>query len=391
MNPENSCFMSPAAASTPAERQLRTGWKAWQIAAAYTIVLRIIFGVYGALLSNGLSIDPQVLHSNAFTEHLMPRSHHLPYAILGIWERFDTLWYVHIAQYGYDRPASTVFYPLYPFFIRVFSWVLPQWILAALVVSTVATFFFFWGMQSLLELDYPRETVLRAVFLAAVWPATSMLFAGYVESMVLAFTVWSLYFARQDRWLLAGLLGCGAGASKAVGCFVALPLLCLGYRQRTWRAWTFVLALLPPAAFALWTHHSGFASAAEIYSRYWAVRVEFPWVTLAQCVHRFLTGGLDLLFKLNFGVLMAIAGLCFVKGVRAEYKLYAGAVIALFLTKNSVPLLNSTMRYVFVAFPAFLGLALRVRRTASLTILTVFLVLVHAVLLLKFFEWSLVL
>jgi hypothetical protein len=383
--------MSPVLASPPAKRQFRTGWKAWQIAAAYTIVLRMVFGVYGALLSGGLYIDPHLLHSNAFTEHLMPRSNHLLYATLGIWERFDTLWYVHIAQYGYDRPASIVFYPLYPFLIHAFSWVLHQWILAALVVSTVATFFFLWGIQRLLELDYPKGTVLRTVLIAAVWPATSILLAGYAESLVLAFTVWSLYFARQDRWLIAGLLGLWAGASKAVGCFVALPLLWLGYRQKNWRAWASILAFLPAAASALWTRHSGFDSTAEIYSRYWAVRVEFPWVTLAQCVHRFLTGGFDLLFRLNFGALMVIAGLSFVKGVRAEYKIYAAGVIALFLTKNAAPLLNETMRYVLVAFPAFLGLALRVRRPVSLTLLTVFLVLVHAVLLLKFFEWSLVL
>jgi hypothetical protein len=114
-------------------------------------------------------------------------------------------------------------------------------------------------------------------------------------------------------------------------------------------------------------------------------------VTLAQCVHRFITGGFDLLFKLNFGALLAITSLSFVKGVRAEYKLYTVGVVALFLAKNSVPLLNETMRYVLVAFPAFLGVALRVSRPVSLTLLTVFLVLMHAVLLLKFFEWSLVL
>jgi hypothetical protein len=383
--------MPPVLASPPTKRQFWTGSKAWQIAGAYTVVLRIVFGVYGALLSNSLYVDPNLVHSNSFTEHLMPRSNHLLYATLGIWERFDTLWYVHIAQYGYDRPASIVFYPLYPFLIRVFSWVLHQWLLGALLVSTVASFFFFWGIQRLLELDYPKGTVLRTVFIAAIWPGTSILFAGYAEPLVLGFTVWSLYFARQDRWLMAGLLGLWAGASKAVGCFVAFPLLWLGYRQKNWRAWTAILAFLPAAAFALWTRHSGLDSTAEIYSRYWAVKVQFPWVTLAQCVHRFLTGGFDLLFSLNFGALMATASLSFVKGVRDEYKLYTAAVIALFLTKNAVPPLNETMRYVLVAFPAFLGLALRVRRPASLTVLTVFLVLLHAVLLLKFFEWSLVL
>jgi len=43
-----------------------------------------------------------------------------------IWERFDTLWYLRIAQHGYDRPMAVIFYPLYPAAIRIVSWVLPQ-------------------------------------------------------------------------------------------------------------------------------------------------------------------------------------------------------------------------------------------------------------------------
>jgi len=176
-----------------------------------------------------------------------------------------------------------------------------------------------------------------------------------------------------------------------VGCFAALPLLWLAYRQKIRRGWTAILAVLPAVAFALWGRHAGFNSVDAIYSQYWNVKVEFPWITAAECAHRFLTGGFDLLFRLNFAALIVIAGLSFVKGVRTEYKLYAAGVIALFLTKNANPLLNETMRYILVGFPAFLGLALRVRRPASIVLLTAFLVLVHAVLLLKFFEWSLVL
>jgi hypothetical protein len=379
-----------AGAPTTAARYARAFGRPACIAAIYTIALRVAFGLYGALVARSLYIDPRVLHSNALTDRLMPQSDRFLYATLGIWERFDTLWYIHIAQFGYDRPAAIVFYPLYPILIHVASWLFHPPLLAALLVSTTSTFFYFWGIQRLVELDYSRGTALRALFLAGIWPAAFILLAGYAETLVLAFSVWSIYFARKGRWPLAGLLAVFAGASKAVGCFVVAPLAFIGYRNRTWRAWTAVLALLPPLGLALWIRHAGFGSTGDVYPKYWTSTVEFPLLTLAQCVARFFTGGIDLLFKLNFLSLAILGALALVKRVRTEYKLYAIAVVLLFLTKHSQPLLNETLRYVLVIFPAFIGLALRVKSAMALIALAALLLLIHAVLLLKFFEWSLV-
>jgi hypothetical protein len=382
--------MSSAAAARPTTtRGLRVlGWPVC-IAAIYTIVLRIVYGLYGALMLDRLYLDPHLVNSN-FTDHLIPRSDRFLYATLGVWERFDTLWYIHIAQFGYDRPATIVFYPLYPLLIRASSWLFHPALLAALVISTTSTFFYFWGIQRLVELDYTRGMAIRTVFLAGIWPAAFILFAGYAESPVLAFSVWSIYFARKGRWPLVGLLGMFAGATKAVGCFVVAPLAFIGYKNKTWRAWTAGLALLPPLAFALWTRHAGLGSSADIYPKYWTSTVEFPLLTLAQCVVRFFTGGFDLLFKLNFVALVTVGALALLKRMRTEYKLYAVAVILLFLCKNSHPLLNETLRYVLVIFPAFIGLALRVKRALGLIVLSALLLLIHAILLLKYFEWSLV-
>jgi hypothetical protein len=385
--PATDVMAAPSKAATRSPHLLR---RPVCVAAAYTILLRVVYGIYGAWLCDRLYFDPRLVNSNSFTDHLIPRGDRLLYATLGLWERFDTLWYIHIAQYGYDRPAAIVFYPLYPWLIRGFAWAIHPPLAAALVVSTLAAFFFFWGIQRLVELDDPGSMATRTLLIAGVWPASFILFAGYAEAQVLAFTVWSIYFARQGRWHIAGLLGMGAGASKAVGCFVAVPLAFLGYKEKTWRAWTAFLTLVPPLLFAIWTRHAGFGSASDVYPKFWAVTVQFPLVTLAQCAVRFLAGGLDLLFKLNFASLAIVGALSLARRMRTEYKLYAIAVILLFLTKNADPLLNETLRYVLVVFPAFLGLASLVRRPLGVVLLSVILVLIHGVLLLKFFEWSLV-
>jgi len=40
--------------------------------------------------------------------------------LLGVWQRFDTIWYIKIAMQGYAQgDGSTVFFPLYPLLTRI--------------------------------------------------------------------------------------------------------------------------------------------------------------------------------------------------------------------------------------------------------------------------------
>src|ERR1700689_4522675 len=114
-------------------------WADWQIAVAMTLALRIFYSVMALTLSFFLHPDPSAIHSNALTENL-PAPGNLHYALLGVWERFDTLWFLRIAQHGYDQPMAVTFYPLYPAAIRLVSTLIPA-AAAALAVSTVAAFF----------------------------------------------------------------------------------------------------------------------------------------------------------------------------------------------------------------------------------------------------------
>src|ERR1700693_1201222 len=116
----------------------------WQIAFSVTAALRVIYTSVAVVAAVLLHPDPMLIHSNALTGNL-PAPHGLHYAWRGIWERFDTLWFLHIAERGYDRPMAVIFYPLYPAAIRLLSGVMPA-LAAALLVSTVAAFFSFWGL-----------------------------------------------------------------------------------------------------------------------------------------------------------------------------------------------------------------------------------------------------
>src|SRR5208282_3927972 len=192
----------------------------WQIAMVVTAALRVFYTAMAAAFMPFLHPDPAFFHSNALTENLPP-PHGLHYALLGIWERFDTLWFLHIAEHGYDRPMAVIFYPLYP---------------AAILVSTVAAFFFFWGLLRLAGGELSEVGRLRTLLLVSVWPTSFVLFAGYAESLTVALVVWAIVFARESargsgheaRWEAATACGLLAGPRRP-------SVFLVSFRSRQWR------------------------------------------------------------------------------------------------------------------------------------------------------------
>jgi len=371
--------------STPSNKS----GKPWVVALIATCALRLVYSILGALIAPHLKLDPALVRSNDFTEHLMTPADGWSYRLLGVWERFDTLWYIHIAEHGYDRPEAVVFFPLYPLFIKSLSPLLHSSLIASLLISTISTFFLVWGFQKLLDLDLPNETARRVLILFAVWPSSFILFAGYPESLLIALMIWSVYFARGGRWLWAGLLGLLAGLTKAVGVCVVIPLAIIAWRKKSWRSLPAALCLLSPLIVAAIIKFSGHQLASGAYPKHWKTEVASPWTTLFAAIHQSLTT-FDALLILNLTALGVIFIPAFIKRFRLEYTLFALATLVLFLTKKTDPLLQSASRYSMEVFPAFASLA-SVLKHPFLFALSLFLMaLLNLILVWSFFEWALV-
>src|SRR5438874_8328729 len=112
----------------------------WRTALRLTLLLRVAYSILGAMFSVFIPVNWHLIRSNALTETLPDPDRSLHYLLLDLWSRFDTLWYLHNARYGYDRPDATVFYPLYPSLIRLVSTLLNP-TAAALLISTIAAWF----------------------------------------------------------------------------------------------------------------------------------------------------------------------------------------------------------------------------------------------------------
>lgn len=355
-----------------------------------TTLLRIACSLFAFRFAQQIPPHTSLASKNGLTDNLMGPGEGWRYLLFGIWDRFDTLWYLHIASHGYDRPATTVFYPIYPILIRCLSWITHEPTAAALIVSTVACFFLFWGIQELANLDWPG-TEGWALLLFALWPASFILLAAYPDSLVIALVVWSIYFSRTDRWWLAGFLGCAAGLTKAAGVLVVIPMAVLIFKERRWRSLpALVIASLGFVSYALWLKVSGFPAANLVYAKYWATQVSMPWRTFIDAFPPVFRDHDWLIMPNLAALLFCIAVLMFARHQRLEYALFSAACLILFLTKHTEPILQSTPRYVLLVFPVFVCWAGWIRRRTSGLLILLLLCPIYFALLRTFLWWGLV-
>ena len=172
------------------------------------ISVRVVLSLWGYVVTQ---ISPPNTYDNILNHYpdlQLPEGNIQGYTV-GLWNVYDTTIYTKIAETGYESDPGflTAFFPGYPLLIKLASvLVFGNTLLAAILVSNIAALIFFWYLYRLVEADYGHITARRAVILSALFPSSFFLFMGYTEAPLLAFTVSALYYGRQQKWWLAGLL-----------------------------------------------------------------------------------------------------------------------------------------------------------------------------------------
>lgn len=323
----------------------------WQIALAVTAGLRVFYSALAAAFLPLLHPDPITIHTNELTENL-PLPHGPYYALLGIWERFDTLWFMRIAEHGYDRPMAVIFYPLYPATIRLVSFVMPT-IVAALLASTTAAFLSLWGLLRLAD-ELTESGRFRTMLLVCMWPASFVLFAGYADSLTFALVVWAIVLGREARWKLATGCACLAGVARPTGVIVFIPLAVMALRSRQWRSCVVALTPVGLLTYWGWLRWSGRLSVVEAYRLCQGMTMVPPWKGLGEIL-RLIATDHDALLAIKLGLVVMFAAISLNRRVRIEDRAFVIAVILQMLMYTGRPLLGAA-RYLLVVYPAFLVL-----------------------------------
>ena len=323
-----------------------------RIALAITVVLRVIYSAVAALAALFLHPRAGLIRTNGLTE-MLPSPGGWHYALIGVWQRFDTLWYLRIAERGYDLPGAVVFYPLYPGLIRSLSPIMEP-AAAALLISTIASFFYFLGLPRLARSEVAGASAERVVLLAAVWPASFYFFAGYTEALAIALIVWCIVWARDERWLAAIACAIAAGLTRSAGTLLIVPLVVMAWRTgRGNKRWLALLAPSGTIGYWFWLRQSGRLDIAAAYSAYWKTSVAPPWTTLWLAI-RSLAERIDPLVVISLIALIFF----FVAGVsarrRPEDRWFSAAVIVHMLLRVCSPPLFGAPRYLLPVYAAYL-------------------------------------
>jgi Mannosyltransferase (PIG-V) len=328
----------------------------------------------------------------------------VPSGSMNIWSHWDGEHYVRLAMGGYLHPPDNVspaFFPLYPLLLRSFAELfggpitkeaLSVWApLLSLLFLPFALYFIY-----RIALDAFDERVAKGtVLILAFFPTTFFLNAAYTESMFLALSAGSLWAMRVRKDLLVACVLAGfAAATRNVGVFLVAPLIYEWIKDIERFRWRGIYLLLAPGGlFAymgyLWVRFGDpllFYSAQESWgrqatgpldtaSRAWGAAVEGSgrlldpdlWAhpSLSNAANQL--AGASNFFNLVFFVfatIVLLAGLRYLPLSLSVYGLLLVAPAALFGTSGS-PLMG-TPRYVLVAFPVFIVLALLFRNRVLL-------------------------
>jgi hypothetical protein len=183
----------------------------WSVVAMVVIIKTIVL-VYGALSFQ--------ITSGERVRTLTP--------LLSIWNRWDGPQYLLIAQHGYgvagDQRLALVFFPLYPWLIRLVALVVRDPVVSAFAISTIGSIVAGVALARLAAIDYSPQLARRAAWFLFIFPTSYFLHIGYSESMFLALLLMSFLAARRERWLRAGVLGAFATLARPNG-ILLLPAL----------------------------------------------------------------------------------------------------------------------------------------------------------------------
>ena len=315
---------------------------------------------------------------------------HGPRAVLEIWDRWDAPHYTDLAVFGYravdpgnlvadgyrsiypgDLPLYIVFYPLFPWVVAAVAGLTHDAMVAAIVVSTVASLFVAPLLARLVALDFDLAIGRRAAIFLLIFPTAYFLHIGYTESLFLALVLGSFLAARTDRWWLAGLLGALATLTRVNG-LVLVPALAAEalvqwWPDRRWRWRWLGIAIVPLGLVGYLALNQAVygdpLAFLAIQSDHWYKSLSPPWVGIGGVVESILTRPPADAFMLGW-MELAFIGLGLVGTVVAALRFrpsWAVWMAGNWLLITSTGFVLSVPRYTLVLFPLFAWFALLTR------------------------------
>jgi hypothetical protein len=295
--------------------------------------------------------------------------------------RYDSGHFEGIAWSGY-RPtpggrSNIAFFPVYPLMMRAVARLFGRqhaiFYISGIAVSWTCFVLAMVALYYLARLDLPPPDAERAVLLTMIFPFSFFYGLVYSESTFLLFAVLAFYLFRTRRWLLGGICGAVATATRVPGILLLPPLAWLAWQQarpvrgdRVAAATGLVLAASGFAAYCAYVYRlTGDPLEWMATLQRWGYHPGgSPWTTPIGLVRRLATEPYRYLTTEHMAVydtLYGVTGVLFALAIPFVWRRF-GAAYGLFMLLNLwLPLSSGALegigRYCSVLFPCFIWLA----------------------------------
>jgi len=387
------------------EQRMKLHWKTeWTLILVLFLFFRVLYFLIGVLQASHPDPEPlstgPVYDAAATLLKLDAFSH----ALVNIWFRWDAIWYLKIAAFGYSPQDGTfAFMPLYPWLVRGFSALIGDYLLAALLISNLAclaALLLFYEVA--LGEIHNQEAAMWGTIFITFFPTSFFLFAAYTDSLFLALVLASWLFARRANWLPAGLLASLATLCRLQGTLMSIVLLWMFFTHRGFsnglleiikhkghevrrgtpggtiknlfaplraigilrvKDLSWLANLLPAvtfAAYTLWLRFSGIGSIPATLETFWNIHTVAPWTGFGLFLQRLFVEPRVFVDYIDLSLLLVILALIAMGLFRLvpPLSLYNLLTLGLFFMRGTPPhLLDSFSRYFLSLFPAFIIMA----------------------------------
>lgn len=366
---------------------------AWKTALVVGLAARIVLGLWGIAVFS-IGIPAELMESRQiYYWGVEPVTQGVSGALWGVWQRWDAIHYIRIAQSGYTHEDLSVFYPLYPLLGKCLALltgldILVTLSLVSLVCTIVAMAFLYKIIAEYLNPAWAKPSVI----FMAVFPSAFFFFAPYPQSLGLMLILMSIWYALKQRWLGVACCGLAVGLthSTTFPLVFSLTILALRSDEISWKKiilnslrndlgellsqtqkrllsakiWGKIFIAFTPligsAIFLLWRSTLGFPPYEQVQLVRWGRTIQWPWEILQNY---------SLLINLNYllssGWINLLSFICSLSvGVYSVFYFptwiwvfQASSFLMLtFTNMNGFPL-ASYNRLVLLQFPIFMILA----------------------------------
>lgn len=283
--------------------------------------------------------------------------------LLALWQRFDTNWYLAIAERGYGSIEGDVhFPPLYPALIRLVGALLGDYFVAGLVISNLATIAVLVVFYRITREQFDASVAQRATVYLLIFPTVFFFFSAYTESLFLLIALLALRSMQRHDWLWTGFWSFCAILIRLQGIALFVPLAYVLWtarpsEQKLARAVSLVLPAGATGLYLLIRAVGGDTAVIPTSEPSLFARLVPPWENYIYALQTFASGHFSVADILNFVITTILVAFLVIgwRKLPVTYSLYtAASIVVLTMRLVDTQPLNSMSRYALTLFPIFI-------------------------------------